>query len=138
MWYGNYQKGQKVILESDFCGCVGDETIHLEIGRSYVLPIYEGKDTIFFYFEEEKLVSGNVKKISNLQIIYPFHRQIEITFDHKYIAESDWTVLAKEKNKSEIRIEGKKDNMEAEFYLYTKNGFEEYMEKMIKKYLKFQ
>lgn len=135
VWYGNYKKGDKVIIEEESVACFSTLAFYLEIGKSYVLPLYEGKDTVSL-LSGEKLLSGNIKKQSRIGIIYhPFHKQIEITLDHKYIAGSDWTVLSKEKNKAEVEMDKKENGMAEKFYLYTENTFADYMEKVIKRYL---
>lgn len=134
VWYGNYKKGDKVIIEEESVACFSTLSSYLEIGKSYVLPLYEGNDNIHI-LSGEKLLSGNIKKQSRMGIIYhPFHKQIEITLDHKYIAGSDWTVLSKEKNKAEVEMDKKENDMVEKFYLYTEDTFGDYMEKIKKRY----
>lgn len=112
-WFGKDVSGEIITVEDDY---FFTETIFkMKKGRKYVIPVYKMGDSILYGYEKEEYISGDINRESIYSSVYPYHPQIEVTTDGKYVVCEDWKTLVSGKRK-EIII----DDYDEENYPYFK------------------
>lgn len=87
VWYGQGFSG--TVLVEDTCLFPG-ESFTLQVGRRYVVPLYEGEDTLTVL---GRYAGGGITRDSRYGTVYPYHPQIQITTDGAYVVPGDWPTL---------------------------------------------
>ncbi|MGN1138563.1 MAG: hypothetical protein ACI4RM_03880 [Ruminococcus sp.] len=125
-WFGKDVTGQIITVE-DNSYCL-DPVFKIKAGRKYVVPIYEYGNSVLYNSEEEGYISGNITRESKYSSIYPYHPQIEVTEDNKYVFPDDWKTFMSE-NPRKVIV----DDVDGYFdmYLLESENFEKAMEKLI-------
>lgn len=104
VWYGDDISGETITVEDMFF--YNDPILMIKNGKRYVLPLYNAGESILL---NETLAEGDIRRESELSIIYPYHPQIEITNDGEYLISDDWKTLT-EKDSKEVIMDESDDN----------------------------
>lgn len=128
-WYGDYLPGETIKVECE--NAIGiDNAVLLNVGHTYVFPLYKSTFEITFY--GRKIAGGDSRYDSDIRIVYPYHEQIEMTEDGYYLVSTEWKTIAAEGN-TVVQME------EPGLYslrLLNASEFGNGMEKLIEDYLK--
>lgn len=135
IWSRDFDKSKTLIVEDQNISM--DEVLPMQIGHSYVLPLFDyGNEIIPFSAGNEEVLSGNLKRESRYSTIYPFHPQIE-SVEKGYILSADWKSLTADKATPVIMdtnfgkgYEYYKDKM----VFLSERDFAEKMEYLMKRY----
>ena len=134
-WFGNDVTGQTIIVE-DNSYCL-DPLFKIKAGKKYVVPLFEYGNSILYSKEEkENFLSGDIVRESKFSTVYPYHPQIEVTKDSKYIVSENWKTLISEKAR-EIVVDLKDKDNYVYFQMYLLDGdtFKNAMNRLIDKRL---
>ena len=111
VWYGDLKENQTVTVEAQLFSF--DEAMCIKEGHRYVLPLCDSGDKISGFASTGPIISGDLTRESNLDIIYAMQPQIE-KVDGGYIFNSLWeSLVCDECIKIEMDMEL---GEEAEFY----------------------
>jgi len=141
VWYGSDDFTEKTYLIEDANQTYSfDETSSLKVGGKYVLPIYIAGVNIYIPTHS---ASSNMTRDSQYSTNYPYHSQIQVTDDDKYIITTDWPTLL-EAGSQEIMFDDKstdasKDSLNLysqKMRLVSKASFTTQIGKLIEMYFK--
>lgn len=111
VWYGDLKENQTVTVEAQLF--YFDEALCIKEGHRYILPLCDSGDKISGFASSGPIISGDLTRESNLDIIYAMQPQIEAV-DGGYVFNSLWnTLICDECVKVTVDLEL---GEEAEFY----------------------
>lgn len=128
VWYGSFSETSCLIEDKIW---FTDNIVSMKVGCSYVVPIY---DTGSEFTEIGNYVSGDIKRTSNYSTFYPYHPQITITANGKYIVTSDWptlTAVNAKKIDMDIELDKNASYYKDKFMLVSADDFTSQMAKLI-------
>lgn len=123
VWYGQGFSG--TVLVEDYCW-FPDEIFSLQVGRRYVVPLYEGEETLVIW---GRYAGGEITRDSQYGTIYSYHPQIQVTSDGSYVVPGDWPTLTAEGARPVVMAEQNDEEMfREELYLVDGEAFRRQME----------